>query len=116
MGKLTTHVLDIAAGIPAKGMRIELHEVTTHGVLIKSVQTDDEGRTAEPLLGAQAMRVGKFTLTFHVADYFRAVGIKLADPPFLDRVVVDFGIAHADQSYHVPLLVSPWSYSTYRGS
>jgi 5-hydroxyisourate hydrolase len=116
MGKLTTHVLDIAAGIPAKGMRIELHEVTTDRVLIKSVHTNDDGRTSEPLLAADTMRVGKFTLTFHVADHFRSVGIKLADPPFLDQVVVAFGIAHTDQSYHVPLLVSPWSYSTYRGS
>ena len=116
MGKLTTHVLDTARGLPAQGMRIALHDIAANRVHLKTVHTNEDGRSPESLLAENAMRVGRFSLTFHVADYFRAVGIKLADPPFLDQVVVEFGIAAAEQSYHVPLLVSPWSYSKYRGS
>lgn len=115
MGKLTSHVLDVAAGMPAAGLRIELHELAAVPRLLGEFRTNQEGRCA-PLLEGAAMRAGRFSLTFHVGDYFRAAGVPLAEPPFLDDVVVHFGIADPAQNYHVPLVVSPWSYSTYRGS
>ena len=117
MGKLTTHVLNLSSGIPAAGMRVELRrkdaEITT---LIGASQTNTDGRCAAPLLEGPALQTGRYSLTFHVADYFRALGTSLAEPPFLDQVVLDFGVSDPAQNYHVPLLVSPWSYSTYRGS
>jgi 5-hydroxyisourate hydrolase len=117
MGKLTTHVLDIAAGIPAAGMRVELHElVSTEPRRLAESRTNQDGRCPAPLLEGAALRPGRYSLTFHAADYFRRAGIALSDPPFLDEVVIRFGIANPEQNYHVPLLVSPWSYSTYRGS
>jgi 5-hydroxyisourate hydrolase len=122
MGKLTTHVLNVAAGIPAVGMRIELRAAATASqaltdmALIGAAQTSADGRCSAPLLQGAAFRPGRYALTFHVAAYFRALGYQLADPPFLDQVVIAFGIADPSQDYHVPLLVSPWSYSTYRGS
>ncbi len=117
MAKLTTHVLDVSAGIPAAGMRIELHDLATSPArLLLETRTNADGRCDRALLEGNALRVGRYALTFHVAEYFRARGMTLADPPFLDDVVVSFGIATAAESYHVPLLVSPWSYSTYRGS
>ena len=117
MGKLTTHVLDVAAGIPAAGMRIELHDLSSPAPrLILETRTNADGRTPAPLLEGSALQVGRFALTFHVADYFRGRGVPVTEPPFLDEVVVRFGIADAAQNYHVPLLASPWSYSTYRGS
>ncbi len=115
MGKLTTHVLDTAHGIPAGEMRIELHAADS-GERLASLATNAEGRANAPLLEGGALRPGRYTLTFFVADYFRAQGVMLPEPPFLDVVRIDFGIADAAQHYHVPLLVSPWSYSTYRGS
>ncbi|MBS0568553.1 MAG: hydroxyisourate hydrolase [Proteobacteria bacterium] len=115
MGRLTTHVLDTAHGNPAVGMRVELHAAQS-GERLASVVTNDDGRANAPLLEGAALRPGRYTLTFHVAEYFRARGVALPDPPFLDVVRIDFGIADADQHYHVPLLVSPWSHSTYRGS
>jgi 5-hydroxyisourate hydrolase len=126
MGKLTTHVLNVAAGIPAAGVRIELrHALATSSALvdlarapppIAAAQTNSDGRCPAPLLEGAAFRIGRYTLTFHVAAYFRALGHELPEPPFLDEVVVAFGIADPHRDYHVPLLVSPWSYSTYRGS
>jgi len=117
MGKLTTHVLNIAAGVPAAGMRLELHRKESGApMLLGSVQTNLDGRCPAPLLEGSALRSGRYSLTFHVAEYFRSLGAALADPPFLDVVVVDFGVSDPAQSHHVPLLVSPWSYSTYRGS
>jgi 5-hydroxyisourate hydrolase len=119
MGKLTTHVLNVAAGIPAAGMRIELATATSSGVVVPPIgtaQTDADGRCPSPLLEGAAFRIGRYTLTFHVAAYFRALGHDLPEPPFLDEVVIAFGIADPHRDYHVPLLVSPWSYSTYRGS
>jgi len=117
LGKLTTHVLDVAAGIPAAGMLIQLHELAASAPrLIQETRTTADGRTAAPLLDGGAMRVGRFALTFHIAEYFQGRGVPLPEPPFLDEVVVRFGIADAAQNYHVPLLASPWSYSTYRGS
>jgi 5-hydroxyisourate hydrolase len=117
MGKLTTHVLDTSAGIPAAGMRVDYAALDESRVqTIRTVYTNAEGRTDEPILGADAMRSGEFELTFHVADYFRRQGRTLAEPPFLDRVPIRFAIADAQSHYHVPLLCSPWAYSTYRGS
>ena len=117
MGMLTTHVLDTSAGIPAAGMRIDFAHVDANGGrTVRTVHTNAEGRTDGPLLEGHAMRRGEFELVFHVADYFRRQGCALADPPFLDRVPIRFAIADADAHYHVPLLCSPWAYSTYRGS
>jgi len=117
MGKLTTHVLDTSAGAPAAGMRIDLVALDAgRREPIRTVHTNGEGRTDEPLLAADAMRSGEFEITFHVADYFRRQGRVLADPPFLDRVPIRFAIADVEAHYHVPLLCSPWAYSTYRGS
>ena len=117
VGKLTTHVLDTAGGRPAAGMRIDFASIGPQGsTLIATVHTNAEGRTDEPLLDGVGMRTGTFELTFHVADYFRGRHVALADPPFLDRVPLRFSIADAGVHYHVPLLCSPWAYSTYRGS
>jgi len=117
MGKLTTHVLDTSAGMPAAGMRVDFAAVGGTGVEpIATVYTNANGRTDSPLLADDAMRVGEFELTFHVAAYFRGQNRGLSDPPFLDRVPVRFAIADASAHYHVPLLCSPWAYSTYRGS
>ena len=117
MGHLSTHVLDTANGCPAAGMHITLQRVDASGpVTLKRLALDDDGRAGGPLLDAQAMAVGRYRLLFEVAPYFRARGAALADPPFIDTVQLDFGIADAAGHYHVPLLVSPWSYSTYRGS
>jgi 5-hydroxyisourate hydrolase len=117
MGKLTTHVLNLAAGTPAGGMRLELHEVGANGPrLLAQERTNGDGRCAQPLLEGNSLCVARYTLTFHVAEYFRGQGVQLPDPPFIDEVVIQFGVADAAQNYHVPLLVSPWSYSTYRGS
>jgi 5-hydroxyisourate hydrolase len=117
MGRITTHVLDLAAGIPAAGMLVELHERAASAPRsLASLRTSSDGRCPQPLLDADGLRAGRYSLTFHVAEYFRGRGVELPEPPFLDKVVVDFGVADLRQSYHVPLLVSPWSYSSYRGS
>ena len=118
MGKLTTHVLDTAAGIPARGMKVELHRLDAGAkpASLMQFETNGDGRASVPLLEGETLRAGEYSLTFHVADYFRARGTALSDPPFLDQVVIHFGVADPAQHYHVPLLVSPWSYSTYRGS
>lgn len=112
--KLTTHVLDTALGRPAAGLRIVLTRLSD-GAVLADILTNEDGRADRPLLeGAEA--VGKsYELAFHVADYLRNVGAALPDVPFLDVVPVRFGVS-ADQHYHVPLLVSPYGYSTYRGS
>lgn len=121
MGRLSTHVLDTANGTPARGMRIALSRRQAGAwESIKSVITDDDGRTGGPLLEGTALVKGEYLLTFDVGAYFRAfgrtAGTPLPDPPFLDQVPLQFGIADAAGHYHVPLLCSPWSYSTYRGS
>jgi 5-hydroxyisourate hydrolase len=117
MGKLTTHVLNLATGAPAARMRVELHDLEVSPPrLLAEALTDAQGRTAQPLLADGALRVGRYTLTFHVAEYFLAVGLAVSDPPFIDEVVITFGVADASQNYHIPLLTTPWSYSTYRGS
>jgi 5-hydroxyisourate hydrolase len=116
MGKLTTHVLNVAAGTPAAGMRVELRSVSEPTLPPRTALTDVDGRCAAPLLEDADLSPGRYSLTFHVAAYFRSLGVVLPEPPFLDEVVIAFGIADAGQNYHVPLLISPWSYSTYRGS
>ena len=117
MGHLSTHVLDTMHGCPAAGMAVALHRIEADGpVLLQALRLDADGRAGAPLLDAAAMRAGRYRLVFSVADYFRGRGVTLPDPPFLDEVPVDFGLADAAAHYHVPLLVSPWSYSTYRGS
>jgi 5-hydroxyisourate hydrolase len=115
---LTTHVLDVTRGCPAMGVRIELYELEDDGArrLVTAATTNADGRTDKPLVGAAEARVGRFELVFHAGDYFRAQAAKLADPPFLDTVPIRFAVADAGAHYHVPLIVSPWSYSTYRGS
>jgi 5-hydroxyisourate hydrolase len=116
MGKLTTHVLDIGAGIPAAGVRIEVHDLTTASPrLLLSTATATDGRCAAPLLEGATCRVGRYAITFHLAEYFRMRGLTLPEPAFIEDAMIRIGIAHAEQHYHVPLLVSPWSYSVYRG-
>jgi len=118
MAGLTTHVLDTARGRPGAGMTVELYAFGPDGarIALRRVVTNADGRTDRPLLTAEEAKPGRYQLVFHVAAYFRAQGVALADPPFLDTVPVRFAIADPAQHYHVPLLVSPWSYSTYRGS
>jgi 5-hydroxyisourate hydrolase len=118
MGHLSTHVLDTMHGCPAAGMAVELHRLGgAEAGLVKSLVLDGDGRPADgPLLDAEAMAAGRYRLVFAVAAYFRRRGVELPEPPFIDVVQLDFGIADAAGHYHVPLLVSPWSYSTYRGS
>lgn len=118
-GRLTTHVLDTARGCPASEVTIELRRRNPEDgdySLLKTVSTNADGRTDEPLLANEEMIAGMYELVFIVGKYFAGqVGISMA-LPFLDRIPVRFGIADATASYHVPLLVSPWAYSTYRGS
>jgi 5-hydroxyisourate hydrolase len=118
MGRLSTHVLDIQAGKPAAGVAVELFRIASDGAaqLVKSVRTNADGRTDASLLAAEEMSTGVFELRFHAGDYFRRNGEALPEPPFVDIVPIRFGIADAQGHYHVPLLVSPWAYSTYRGS
>jgi 5-hydroxyisourate hydrolase len=113
-GFLTTHVLDTAHGKPAAGMEIELARFDKNGErhVIKTVRTNDDGRTDDPLLTEAEFERGEYEIVFSVGEYFEEYG----SPPFLDRVPIRFGISNADSHYHVPLLASPWSYSTYRGS
>jgi 5-hydroxyisourate hydrolase len=115
---LSTHVLDTMHGTPAAGMAVELHR-TTGGKdeLVKRFVLNADGRNADgPLFDNASLQKGTYRLVFDVAAYFRQRGVALPDPPFLDKVPLEFGIASTEQHYHVPLLVSPWSYSTYRGS
>lgn len=116
MGKLTTHVLDTVAGKPAAGVAIELHRLGAARELVVTTRTNADGRCDQPLLEGAALAAGEYELKFGIAKYFRRGGATLADPPFLGTVVIRFAIASPGEHYHVPLLVSPWSYSTYRGS
>ena len=112
MGKLTTHVLDTALGKPAAGLRIEVW----FDKLIKTVVTNADGRADAPLLDGAGFISGQYELRFFAGDYLRGLGLKLAEPLFLDMIPIRFGIADASQHFHVPLLLSPFGYSTYRGS
>ena len=115
IGKLTTHVLDTAHGCPAAGMNVTLTRLEPETDVL-TIALDSDGRAPAPLLAGSTLTKGRYRLVFDVADYFRSRGVTLPDPPFLDRVPVEFAVADVDANYHVPLLVSPWSYSTYRGS
>jgi 5-hydroxyisourate hydrolase len=117
-GKLTTHALDIHQGKPAAGLSIFLFRLDAKGrrEAMKSATTDADGRTEAPLLAPGEMQAGTYELVFAVGDYFTRAGVPLPSPAFLDEVPVRFSIADASASYHVPLLFSPWAYSTYRGS
>ena len=118
MGRLSTHVLDTMLGKPAKGVTIELQRLGPDGawLAIKRVLTNADGRTDAPLLVGEAFTLGTYMLSFHIGDYFRDASVPAATPPFLDIVPVRFTLAEPDGHYHVPLLATPWSYSTYRGS
>ena len=117
MGKLSTHVLDTTSGSPAIGMALTLHRINEDGrELIKTVVTNGDGRTDKPLLSSDEMKVGRYELTFFVEDYFKHKLVAVDSPAFLDEVPIRFAISDAAANYHVPLLVTPWSYSTYRGS
>ena len=117
MGRLTTHVLDTSAGRPAAGIAIVLDRLETGGrVQLAETVTNSDGRCDAPLLEGDAFTAGVYELTFAAGAYFRARGVDLPDPPFLDAVIIRFGIASPDEHYHVPLLISPFGYSTYRGS
>ena len=117
-GRLTTHVLDTASGKPARGVAVSLFAIEASGArrLVKATRTNADGRCDAPFLSGAEMAVGAYELVFEVAAYFRAAGVALSDPPFLDVVPIRFGIADASAHYHVPLLISPYGYSTYRGS
>ncbi len=113
--KLSTHILDLAQGRPASGLRVELWRLDPKPRLVKAAVTNSDGRTDAPLLGPEEMAPGSYEIVFFVGDYF-ALQHPSGSVRFLDRVPVRFGLADAKASYHVPLLVTPWSYSTYRGS
>ena len=115
---LSTHVLDTMHGCPAAGMPVSLQvEALGAYMLVKSFTLSADGRNPDgPLYDNATLKTGRYRLSFDVAAYFKSKGVKLSEPEFLSLVHLDFGIAHADQHYHVPLLCSPWSYSTYRGS
>jgi len=117
MGKLTTHVLDTMNGCAAAGMAVRLYRMdrdAAHPLL--QLRLNDDGRADQPLLQGEDFKPGRYRLVFSVAPYFRERGVELPDPPFLDEVPLDFGIADAALHFHVPLLATPWSFATYRGS
>lgn len=116
MGRLTTHVLDTAQGKPGAGIVVEVYSIEAERKLVRQSRTNADGRTEQPMLEEHEFAAGTWELVFHVGSYFAGQGLGRCDPPFLDEVIIRFGIAQADQHYHVPLLVSPWSYTTYRGS
>ncbi|MDP1749456.1 MAG: 2-oxo-4-hydroxy-4-carboxy-5-ureidoimidazoline decarboxylase [Reyranella sp.] len=116
-GRLSTHVLDTHIGRPAAGVAVELHEFAGDAAhLIATAITNSDGRTDRPLIGDRPLPIGRYELRFAVGDHFRSRGIEQGDPPFLDIVPLRFSIAEPEGHYHVPLLCTPWSYSTYRGS
>lgn len=117
-GRLSTHVLDTHAGHPAAGVAIELLELAAHGEprVVAKATTNLDGRSDQPMIGGRPIPIGRYELRFHVGDYFTRRGAPHSDPPFLDVVPVAFAVAEPEGHYHVPLLVTPWSYSTYRGS
>jgi 2-oxo-4-hydroxy-4-carboxy-5-ureidoimidazoline decarboxylase len=117
-GRLSTHVLDIHSGRPAAGISIELNELSDLGesrVVARAI-TNSDGRTDQPLIGGRPVPIGRYELTFHVGAYFAGRGVPLSDPPFLDRIPLQFAVSDPEGHLHVPLLVTPWSYATYRGS
>lgn len=116
-GRLTTHVLDTARGRPASGMTIELFRIEAGSrVAVKTVTTNADGRVDGPVLGPAEIKVGTYELVFHAGAYLRAAGDVLTEPPFLDEIPIRFGLSDEGAHYHVPLLISAYGYSTYRGS
>ena len=116
MGRLTTHILDTALGRPARGLKIELWSLDAGPSLLKTAVTNQDGRVDAPMLDGDELKVGRYELRFHAGAYLKATGASLSDPPFLDVIPLRFGIADKSEHYHVPLLLSPYGYSTYRGS
>lgn len=116
MGRLTTHVLDTSSGKPAAGLKVELWRLAAIPELIKTVSTNRDGRVEGAILEGDEFGTGTYELRFHAGAYLRAAGVELDEPAFLDVIPVRFGIANSSQHYHVPLLLSPYGYSTYRGS
>jgi 5-hydroxyisourate hydrolase len=117
MGKLSTHVLDVTQGKPGAGVAVTLYAVDgQERRLLREAVTNQDGRCDAPLLSGDDMRAGRYELVFAAGDYFAAQGVSLPEPRFIDKVTIAFGIADAAANYHVPLVVSPWAYSTYRGS
>ena len=116
VGRLTTHVLDTAHGRPAAGLKLALYRLDEGPTLLVLAETNADGRYDGPLLEGDSLAAGRYELLFRVRDYFAAAGVELPDPAFLDEVVIRFGIADPREHYHVPLLLSPYGYSTYRGS
>ena len=114
-GFLTTHVLDTYSGTPGKNIKVDLYFIKDSKVKISSVLLNNDGRSDNPLLEGKNFIEGEYELVFHIAEYFEKI-TTLPKTPFLNEVVIRFGISNAEEHYHVPLLVSPWSYSTYRGS
>jgi 5-hydroxyisourate hydrolase len=117
MTKLTTHVLDIYSGKPGKGIKVDLYfyKNNEQKSKINSITLNNDGRSNQPLIEGSSFKEGKYELIFFVGDYFKKIN-GISKIPFLDDVVIKFGISNIEEHYHVPLLVSPWSYSTYRGS
>ncbi|HUT51657.1 MAG TPA: hydroxyisourate hydrolase [Alphaproteobacteria bacterium] len=116
MGRLTTHVLDTARGVPGVGMRVELYALSPKFEKLKAIAMNGDGRSDAPLLEGADLKVGQYELVFRAGDYFRETGLDLSEPAFLDEIPIRFAVADIGAHYHVPLLVTPWSYSTYRGS
>jgi 5-hydroxyisourate hydrolase len=116
MGRLTTHVLDTAAGMPAEGMKIEVWQLSGTTRHLKTVTTNSDGRAGEPVLEGDQFSQGTYELRFHAGDYLRRRDSRLPSSGFLDIIPIRFGVDDANQHYHVPLLLSPYGYSTYRGS
>jgi len=117
-GRLSTHVLDTHSGKPAAGIAIELTELSELGVprVVTCAVTNSDGRTDQPLIGGRPVPIGRYELMFSIGDHFAARGVPMSDPPFLDRIPLRFSVSDPEGHLHVPLLVTPWSYATYRGS
>ena len=116
MTKLTTHVLDTYSGKPGKNIKVDVYYLSKHKRnKLNSVVLNTDGRTTKPLVEEADFKEGQYELVFFIGDYFKKI-TNLPKPPFLDEVIIKFGISNPNEHYHVPLLVSPWSYSTYRGS
>ena len=115
MTKLTTHVLDTYSGRPAGGIKVEVYYISNERNKLNSILLNNDGRSDKPLVDGNTFKEGKYELVFYVGDYFKKVA-NLPKTPFLDEVIIKFGVSNSKEHYHVPLLVSPWSYSTYKGS
>ena len=115
MTKLTTHCLDTFSGKPAKGIKVDVYSISEKREKIKSITLNNNGRSEKPLIEGENFKEGQYELVFFVGDYFKKI-TELPKTPFLNEVVIKFGISNPKEHYHIPLLVSPWSYSTYRGS